>query len=655
MNNLTHDESDDDGDPVKRSKYRMERLTSPVRTRRFLTYDLEWYPDNYELRIIGVHDGTEYRYYTTIGDFIRGEFTSEQHGCWFFAHAGGLADLPFILEWMLRQGYRYGGMVYNLSGAFSGSAVTSLNVTRKGSHWVMLDSLWLLKDKLRNIAKSMGEEKGGEEAEYDADGKLVMGSVVDPRTGQTIIIPKHHRGFYAPFEELRAYNEKDCWLLWKAIDEFQDFLVEMGGQLQRTYSSCSFSLFRRQYLAEDFDIYALVNDEAEEAYVASRVEVFRRDCRNGKCYDINSSFPYSMTWTLPGKLRRTTNTFPEDERTPFLAQCEVEVQDNQDLPPLPYRLDGRVFFPTGRWPKPTWFTGIDLQLLERTGGKILKVHKVLEFYPWHDLAKFANDLFTLRKQAKLGCSARPEAMTTCGEVCREGLFCQWKTEPNIFRALLLKYVLNGGYGKLAEGELKQGLIINPPPGKVPPREQMYVPGAFVVERRTIVRHRHVPAAAYITAYSRQWIYDYLAYLSTRYYCDTDSFVCDADQHIPAKWVGENLGQIKLEREVEEGVFIAPKVYRMDKLIKAKGFPRLTMQQWVDLIDYKEIEIERMGRIKELYTIGQIAPQDIKIHKKLSRFSTPKRYTYYNEPGHEDGTTRPWTITELHERLIGDGI
>ena len=621
MNNPTHDEprDDDDGDPVKKSKYRMERLLTPVRTRTFLTYDLEWYPDNYELRIVGVHDGINYRYYTNIGDFIKGEFTRENHGSWFFAHAGGLSDLPFVLEWMLRQGYIYGGMVYNLSGSFSGSAVTALDVRRDKSHWLMLDSLWLLKDKLRNIAKSMGEEKGGEEAEYDADGKLVMGSVVDPRTGKTIIVPKHHIGFYAPFKELRAYNEKDCWLLWKALDEFQDFMIEMGGQLQRTYSACSFGLFRRQYLKEDFDIYPLVNQEAEEAYVASRVEVFTRDCHNGKCYDINSSFPYSMTWTLPGRLKRVGNGFPDDD-TPFIAQCEIEVSDDQDLPPLPLRLNGRVFFPVGKWPKPTWFTGVDLRLLERTGGKILKIHKVLEFYPWTDLARFANDLFTLRKQAKLA--------------------------GNTFRALLLKYVLNGGYGKLAEGELKQGLIINPLPGKVPPRDQMYVPGAFVIEKHTIVRHRHVPAAAYITAYSRQWIYDYLAYLTKRYYCDTDSFVCDAGQAIPEEWVGDDLGQIKLEKEVNDGIFIAPKVYRMDKLIKAKGFPKLTMQQWVDLIEYKEIEIERMGRIKELYTIGQITPQDIKIRKRLNRFSMPKRYTY------SDGTTRPWTISELYEKMIG---
>lgn len=618
---VTQPEPPREDDDRPRSKYRMERVYTPRKYRTFLVYDLEWYPDNYELRIIGVYDGSEYRSYTTVGDFVRGEFTPEHHGHWFFAHAGGLADLPFILEWMLRESWNHGGVVYRLSGSFSGSSVTSLTVKRGRNSWLMLDSLWLLKDKLRNIAKSMGEEKGGEEAEYDADGKLVMGEVIDPRTGKLRIVPKHHRQFYAPFAELQAYNAKDCELLWRAVDEFQDFLMERGGQLQRTYSSCAFHLFRREYLTEDFDIWPRNNVEAEEAYHASRVEVFRRDCTNGVLYDINSSFPYSMTFVLPGKLKRTSDAMPDREDIPFLAQCEVEVPEHQDLPPLPYRIKGRVFFPTGRWPRPTWFTGVDLLLLQRTGGRILKVHKCVEFAPWLDMQRFALDLFAARKQAKL--------------------------DGDTFKALLLKFVLNGSYGKLSEREEKQGLLINPEPGKEPPRDQMYVPGAWVVERKTVVRHRHVPAAAYITAYSRQWIYDYLAYIDKRYYCDTDSFVCDAEQHIPEKWVGDDLGRLKLEREVREGCFVAPKVYKIDGLIKAKGFPRLTMQQWVDLIEYREIEVERMGRIKELYRIGEVTPQDVKIRKALNPASMPKRFTY------ADGTTRPWTITELRDRLGDD--
>jgi hypothetical protein len=626
------------------SKYRMERITAPRKLRQFLTYDLEWYPNTYELRIVGVYDGSQYRSYLTIGDFIRGELTAAHVGWWFFAHAGGLADLPFVLEWMLRTGYAQGHLDYNLSGSFSGSSVTAMDIRKGKQHWLLLDSLWLLKDGLRNIAKSMGQEKGGEEEERDESGEVVKVWFHDSRTNADILIPKHHVHFYAPLAELREYNNTDCRLLWEAIDQFQLFLLERGGQLQRTYSSCAFHLFRRKYLTEEFDCYELVNQEAEEAYVASRVEVFNRYLISGALYDINSSFPYSMTKVLPGKLKRTSAQLPDTDDRPYLARCEVEVRPDQDLPPLPLRVKDRVFFPTGKWT--AWLTGVDLQLLERTGGTIHQVHKCLEFYPWTDFCAFATDLFEDRMAAKLGCTAEAAIRRQCGRGCTTGATCQWQGPPNTFHALLLKYVLNGGYGKLAEKELKQGLIVNPPADKIPPRENMYVPGAFVVERQTIVRHRHLPASAYITAYSRRWIYEYLEKLERRYYCDTDSFACNQTQAIPSEWLGEELGQLKLEATVDDAEFVAPKVYRLGKKIRAKGFPRLTMSQWADLIEYKEIEIERMGRIKELYRIGEISPQDITIRKRLNPDSMPKRCTA------KDGTTRPWTVTELYDKVLG---
>ena len=43
-----------------------------------------------------------------------------------------------------------------------------------------------------------------------------------------------------------------------------------------------------------------------------------------------------------------------------------------------------------------------------------------------------------------------------------------------------------------------------------------------------------------------------------YYSDTDSV--DLDKPLPDKYVGEDLGQFKLEHIFDEGVFLSPKVY-----------------------------------------------------------------------------------------------
>lgn len=43
-----------------------------------------------------------------------------------------------------------------------------------------------------------------------------------------------------------------------------------------------------------------------------------------------------------------------------------------------------------------------------------------------------------------------------------------------------------------------------------------------------------------------------------YYCDTDSIMTSED--LPSNMVGKELGQWKLEHNLEEGIFIAPKIY-----------------------------------------------------------------------------------------------
>lgn len=65
-----------------------------------------------------------------------------------------------------------------------------------------------------------------------------------------------------------------------------------------------------------------------------------------------------------------------------------------------------------------------------------------------------------------------------------------------------------------------------------------------------------------------------------YYSDTDSVVID--KALPAKMVGGNLGQFKLEYNIKQAVFLAPKVYGLitkdgDEIIKVKGLTSKALQ------------------------------------------------------------------------------
>ena len=43
-----------------------------------------------------------------------------------------------------------------------------------------------------------------------------------------------------------------------------------------------------------------------------------------------------------------------------------------------------------------------------------------------------------------------------------------------------------------------------------------------------------------------------------FYTDTDSLICS--EKLPSRLVGNQLGQMKLEHIIKDGVFLAPKVY-----------------------------------------------------------------------------------------------
>ena len=137
------------------------------KVRRFLSFDLEWakgplvHSLSYgktlrrpSLRLVGVYDGFSYRHYLTIEDFLAVELTRENAGRWFYAHAGGLADMTFVLEYLAQTDE------YQVDASFSGSSAIIVHVTKGKQKWTFVDSLWLIKAPLADIGELLGFKKG---------------------------------------------------------------------------------------------------------------------------------------------------------------------------------------------------------------------------------------------------------------------------------------------------------------------------------------------------------------------------------------------------------------------------------------------------------------------------------------------------------------
>lgn len=635
-------------------------IKSPARQRRILTYDMEWFPGTLELRLIGVFDGHEYRTYTTPIDFLRGELVSFNSGGWYFAHAGGLADFQFLLQELVDKGYQ-------VKAAFSGSSAIIVEITEGEKKWLLIDSYWLLRSPLKKIGEAVGIKKlkdyicpGSSMVLDPVSGKMVCDGVgcgnhpppEDPSDPWCI--------FYAPMGELKTYNEQDNRILHKAICDLQEGLLSMGSELCMTQASSAMKLYRRVYLDRDIRTNKQVNERARISYVGSRVEVYRPRCDHAEYYDINSSFPYAMTFPAPGSLRGGRGSLPTGESEHWLADVEIEVPEMY-LPPVPFRhpKEHRVYFPTGRWR--SWLWGIDVRLLESVGGKVHKCHRVMEFSSHDTLASYAQDLYARR--------------VAC------------KTE---FEKMLYKLLLNSLYGKFGESPLKQAAYFNP---EDPAGMNMVMPGVFLCEEMQDIEHEHVPISTHITAFARRTLYRFnklcLDLGGEIFYNDTDSCVTTIrPSDLPADypWIpgtegvlGKRLGQMKHEYSIHNGEFVAPKIYRLDAtdvekrdeyvkkglrieeatekarkdVLRAKGFSRMTMSKFHDLVEGREIEVRRMSRVRELLREGVLTPTEEPIRKRLQiekgedgevRFKMRTKRKMLAQ----QNDSRPWDVREIFD-------
>lgn len=578
-------------------------ITSKQRTRQIEVYDFEWVPGSLQMRLCGRYDGANYRYYLTVDDFLNDVLTFSNRGKWFFAHAGGLADVQFVFEKLAAR------KDYVIEASFSGSSAIIVKVKRDKHVWTFCDSYWIFRDSLKSIGDAIDLPKLGPANEIN-------------------MTSDDMKDWYAnvSLDELIPYNKRDCEILFNALSSFQQLLLDEGGVMQKTIASCGMMLFRRRFLKTEIRTNNGVNEIARTAYHASRVEPLALNCVNANYYDVNSSFPSSMCKPMPANLIASHTSLPErllqKKDRSYLVRAKVTIPDTY-LPPIPYRRGGRLFFPTGTWT--SWFIDVDFELLMQEGGIVHKVYESFEFDTFDDMADYSMTVYDKRKNAKTK-----------------------------FEKILYKYLLNCLYGKMAERPEKQRLWVNPTSEilkSLRPENMISAQagGIFLEDIVLPLEHVHVPISVRITAFSRKLLYDFMSdSFNGCYYCDTDGFATDDDFA-----TSNELGGLKLEKRIVHGEFYAPKVYsltiekddgREDTIVHAKGFSlgkdkALAQERFKALIEHREIEVERMSRLRENLKKG-LAPKEKVISKAFSDKIVPKRFFY------PDGTSRPWCVEEI---------
>lgn len=315
------------------------------------------------------------------------------------------------------------------------------------------------------------------------------------------------------------YNRTDCVALWEVLNLFQKALNKIGGELKPTIASCAVDVWRRRFLDIELPHYDYAMHDIRKAYFGGRVEIFNFYGTDLKMYDVNSMYPTVMLDPMPvGRPRKVVNP-PLDMEGVIYA--EVDVGDI-DYPVLPYRKKEKLLFPVGKFRG--WWDAAELRKAKEVGYKIRTIEG------W----EFPRAEAVLRRYVEEIYPIKVEHAHT----------------KDVWY-YVAKLLLNSLYGKF--GQRTSYKMYGVP---FDPDEEM-----IVEETDRVPIHSQMMIACHVTTLSRLKLYSYFEEVILKqgkvYYCDTDSIVTDTslDEH-----VSDALGDLELQGEIEEGIFVLPKLY-----------------------------------------------------------------------------------------------
>jgi hypothetical protein len=402
--------------------------------------------------------------------------------------------------------------------------------------------------------------------------------------GKIINIPKlktpkfigRYPADYAEWQELIAYNVNDSMITYKFSVFMQENFNSLGANMKATIASTAMDLYRREFL---FKPYVKPKDEFmplfHDAYYGGRTEIFNRGRIDDYFYyDVNSMYPYVMTFDYPDSwTMRYKETGTMENITEFHGISEVEVTAPKDYYPLlPHRLkSGKVVFPYGTFSGT--YTHIELRKFMKIGGRINKISQ--QVYYLRTVKPFSEYVNVLYKK---------------------------KSESKDI-AIIYKILLNSLYGKFFQRPYEDMEFYHAEnfeesvykDYKVQWTEQDF----FIATKTNNIYPRFVCPiwSLYTTAYARLVLY-VLMVKNKAVYVDTDSLITKTKIAESKK-----LGGLKLEHNIKFGYLIKPKLYFLhDKdnkeKVKAKGLRVNSKSQFYELLRTRTSTYKKFFKTKE---------------------------------------------------------
>lgn len=411
------------------------------------------------------------------------------------------------------------------------------------------------------------------------------------------------------------------------------------------------------------DKHSLYHD-IKQSYYGGITEVYKPYGKNLFYYDVNSLYPYVALQDMPGlecsKIEYFFNKTDIKDLFGFYY-CKIESPLDSYLGLLPVRTKSGINFPVGKWEG--WYFSEELKFAQENGYTI-QVIKGYTFNRELDVFKeYVNKVYSIKANT-LDKTQKAIAKSLLNNLLgRFGIMLDKPVTDLVsikkFNEISLMFKITS-YTEVSDTKILVTYIPKLDLEVITSHGLDIVKIANTIKDQEIqsVSVSSIPISAAVTAYGRIHMnkikLDILKSGGSIYYSDTDSIV--TDKKLPDYMVdSKEIGKLKLEYEVKEGIFISGKTYWLtsqDELIvnKAKGInsSSLSYEDYTNLLQNKNVYTATKKQSKIDWSVGHVVIEE-KDNITINSDSYTKRAKIYNDEVWVD--TKPVFINDMDKSLI----
>jgi hypothetical protein len=509
-----------------------------------------------------------------------------------YAHNLSGFDGIFLLKHLINSPHKL--EVHPL--VFNGRIISITFKTKDNKTFIFKDSYLLLPLSLRKLCSAFNVSTSKGYFPFNLNNIFYSGLVPRieywsniPLSEYGKIIIEFNRKEWNFKNEAIKYCRIDCIALFDVLIKFNELIFDhfqVNANKCLTLPSLAMRIFKSKFMSKDsiFQILGKSEEDIRLSYTGGAVDMYiphnKIDNDNYKklfYYDVNSLYPTVMSkFKMPiGK-----PTFFEGDILKYVSDafgffyCKITSPEYLEHPILQRRIktsDGiRTIAGLGSWEG--WIFSEEMRNAINYGYKF-EVIKGYTFEEGDLFSGYVDQLYKLRKHYK-------------------------KLSPINLIAKLLMNSLYGKFGMKVEMTRVDMFDCSTDEGKEFFKEMLGIYGesiadyvqvgdSFLIIRNSLANLKfdevedlyhglevNIAIASAVTAYARIAMSEFKNNPNFNlYYSDTDSIVIDRE--LPDNYVGNELGQLKLEHVIDKAVFLAPKVYGIiaengEEVIKVKG-------------------------------------------------------------------------------------